>query len=367
MKKTIVLVLMLTFMSLMLMACGSDSKTTNNNNEVKDVSMLLSGIGGDLSSIQSLGQLPEPQVAGQRYYYDTKDVEGYFNGYNLGIEVSEDKNTVTQIYIEPYEANNVKVNGLIIGNDIADANELYGKGELSSEEKNGKVLTYMTYQDDNYNIKCTVTNNQVSAVSFSLLESRKNKNSVEKTAENNNNTDSTTEDSNKSDNEDEEKEPINLSIHMTKDEIINKLGDDYSFTTYEDGGYFMYYSLLEYDGITFTFYHDNEKITGDSKIDWVKIESNKYTFDYDIKIGDNAREVLTYCEENYKNAYNHHGDEDIFGMYEYREKETNSEMAAPILKFDYSEENLNIWDCSSVEDIGKDVIITGISIEYFLD
>lgn len=363
MKKAIQIIVFLLLIASILIACNKDTKVTSNENEEKDVSMLLGGIGKELDSIQLLGELPEPEVAGQRYFYDTKGTKGYFNGFNLGIELAEDQKTVKQIYIEPYDGRNIKVNGFIIGRDIADTNELFGKGQLSSVEKNGKVFTYMSYQDENYNMKCTVTNNQVSAVSFTLVSSQDKEEPIETEEVN-------TDGSNKEQNENNEKEkveiePIKLSFYMTKDEIINKLGDDYDFTTEEDGGYFTYNSRLEYDGISFTYWHDNENVTGDRKSDWITIDSNQYTFNYDIKIGDNAREVLEYCQNKYDNAYDHHNDKDIFGMYKYTE-EDNSENWS-VLSFSYSDQDLNLWECSSVEDIGEEVTITGISIGYFVD
>lgn len=170
MKKKLSLLIVLMLIVFIISACGSESKKTSNTNEGKDVSMLLKGIGGELAIIQSLGELPQPQVSGQLYYYDTKGIEGYFEGYNLGVEIADDQKTVTRIYIQPYDNYAIQVNGFTIGCDVADANALFGKGELNSVEQDGKIHTYMTYKDSSYAIKCTVENNLITAVSFTALK-----------------------------------------------------------------------------------------------------------------------------------------------------------------------------------------------------
>jgi len=169
MKKLLRVLLMMILIVLFVTACGENSNKVSDNNEVKDVTMLLSGIGGELSTIESLGKLPEPEVDGQIRNYITKDTEGYFSGFNLGIGLADDGKTVTLVYVQPYDGNQIKVNGFIIGCDITEMKALFGEGELTSSEENGKILTYMTYRDENYNIKCTVDENIVTAVSFTKL------------------------------------------------------------------------------------------------------------------------------------------------------------------------------------------------------
>lgn len=121
----------------------------------------------------------------------------------------------------------------------------------------------------------------------------------------------------KEDTKEENKEtaPIVLSALMTKDEIISKLGDKYTFETNDDGGYFTYYSILKYDDISFSFYHDTEKLSADKHPDSIQINSNKYTFNYDFKIGDPALKAFEYCEKHFKKAYDHHNDGDIYDIH----------------------------------------------------
>lgn len=360
MKKFLSLLLITILIVLSITGCGNETNNVSNENEVKDVTMLLNGIGGDLDTIKSLGQLPEPKVTDQLLFYNTKEIEGYFSGYNMGIEVAEDQTTVIQVYIQPYDGNQIKVNGFIIGCDVSKTNELFGKGELSSAEQNGNIFTYMTYKDDNYNIKCTVDNNKVTSVSFTELNGKSEEISEDTTGE--------TTEVNQDDEEIEEIEPIQLSYYMTKDEIINKLGEDYIFETDDDGGYFMYCSKLEYDGITFWFYHDDEEIASDQIPDYINYTSNKYTFDFDIQIGDNAREVFKYCENRYDHAENMHavGDEDacIYDTFLYEEE---GQSYTPWLSFNLDDEELNNTWNYSIDDIGEDVKITEINLYFLYD
>jgi len=179
MKRKLSVLLLMMIIILTTTACGKDSNevsSENDENNVKDVTILLSGIGGEVSTIKSLGELPEPEASGQLMFYDTKGIEGYFSGFNLGLELSTDGNTVTRVFLQPYDGNQIKVNGFIIGCDITETNKLFGKGELTSEEQDGKIFTYMNYKDENYNIQCTVDNNKVTAVSFTKLGSSNNQN-----------------------------------------------------------------------------------------------------------------------------------------------------------------------------------------------
>ncbi len=130
------------------------------------------------------------------------------------------------------------------------------------------------------------------------------------------------------DTEDEEPHgsPVVLSALMEIDDIKNTLGDDYTFETRVDGGYFEYWSTLEYDGISFTFAHDQEKLPYGSMPQGITITSNKYSFNYDFKIGDTALKAIEYCERNFENAYDHHNDEYIFDGFYYKEKDGSREI-----------------------------------------
>ncbi len=163
-----------------------------------------------------------------------------------------------------------------------------------------------------------------------------------------------------------EKEPIVLSVSMTKEDIIKKLGDDYTFETKEDGGYYMYYSNLAYDGINFTFYHNDKEFPANSNPDYIYITSNKYKYNYDFKIGDSALKALEYCEDNFENAYDHHGDRDIFDVFNYPEKNGvgKLENTGYVIRWQYDTQK----DYQNKEQISKDdAKVKSISIFYFLD
>ena len=120
--------------------------------------------------------------------------------------------------------------------------------------------------------------------------------------------------------QDTEKGPIEVDVNWTKDEITNALGEDYTFETHEDGAYFLYYSMLEYDDLYFYFYHDTETVPSDAAANLMGIKSNKYKVkDLDVEVGDSYKEAWEYCDANFKHAYDHHSDEDVFDRFYYKD------------------------------------------------
>ncbi len=168
MKKRIS-VLLLVLIMVTLSACSgssaSDTPAPQGTIE-KDVTMLLKGIGDSMDMVESLGALPEAQVNGNLYYYSNASTEGYFAGFDLGIETEADGQTVKQIYIQPIGDAKITANGLVIGGTIADAKAVLGDGELSLTETNGKIVNFMIFSDEIYSIKATVEDQDVIAGSF---------------------------------------------------------------------------------------------------------------------------------------------------------------------------------------------------------
>ncbi|BES64727.1 hypothetical protein SANA_11660 [Gottschalkiaceae bacterium SANA] len=168
MKKRIS-VLVLVLIMITLSACGGTSAGGEASSQVvieKDVTMLLKGLGDSLDMVKSLGNLPEAQVNGNLHYFQNANTEGYFAGFDLGIELEADGQTVKQIYIQPVGNAKITANGLVIGGTIADAKASLGDGELSSVENNGKIVNFMTFSDQTYAMKATVAEERITAVAF---------------------------------------------------------------------------------------------------------------------------------------------------------------------------------------------------------
>lgn len=168
MKKRIS-VLLLVLIMVTLSACSgssaSDTPAPQGTIE-KDVTMLLKGIGDSMDMAKSLGDLPEAQVNGNLHYFQNADTEGYFSGFDLGVELEADGSTIRQIYIQPIGDAKITAHGFVIGGSIADAKVILGDGELSSVENNGKIVNFMTFADASYSMKATVEDQKIIAVAF---------------------------------------------------------------------------------------------------------------------------------------------------------------------------------------------------------
>ncbi len=168
-------ILVLVFLMVALTACGGSNgaeKAPEPASAIeKDVTMLLKGIGDSMDMVTSLGDLPEAQVNGNLYYYQNAGTEGYFSGFDLGIETDADGQTVKQIYIQPLGDAKISANGLIVGGTIADAKAALGEGELSSMEQNGKIVNFMSFTDETYAMKATVQDQAIVAAAFTLIDS----------------------------------------------------------------------------------------------------------------------------------------------------------------------------------------------------
>lgn len=167
-------ILVLILMMITLTACGGANGAETPDQPAaaieKDVTMLLKGIGDSKAMVESLGDLPEAQVNGNLYYYQNASTEGYFAGFDLGLETEADGDTVKQIYIQPIGDAKITANGLRIGGTIADAKAAFGDGELSSMEQNGKIVNFMLFSDGAYAMKATVADQSIIAVAFTIAD-----------------------------------------------------------------------------------------------------------------------------------------------------------------------------------------------------
>lgn len=163
------------------------------------------------------------------------------------------------------------------------------------------------------------------------------------------------------DTEENDVEPIELSYYMSKDEIIDLLGDDYTFETQDDGGYFMYFSTLAYDGIVFTYFHDEKEILPDNYPGNISIKSDKYKYDFDFRVGDAVEQAYEYCQSNLENMYDMHNDVNVDNSFIYEE---NGESTGVILSFEYEGKG---QEFGSVGEYDEDTKIQSINLMGFYD
>ncbi|MFP4457226.1 MAG: hypothetical protein ACLFPS_06160 [Clostridia bacterium] len=158
----------------------------------------------------------------------------------------------------------------------------------------------------------------------------------------------------------EEEEKIVLSVFMTKDEIIDKLGEDYEYETIEDDSHTKYHSILKYEGLTIHYHYDSEEMPDNILPETIELKSNKYTYNFDLELGDNALKILRYLGTKFDKYYDPHKDEHAFDIFEYREKTELGSVKDTdyLLKMIY--ENGEFYD--SKEMIPKDLTIVGIII-----
>jgi len=161
---------------------------------------------------------------------------------------------------------------------------------------------------------------------------------------------------------------IILSAFMTKDQIKEKLGHNYTFETEEADGYTSYYSRLKYDGIEFSFGHDDKKLPTDQYPDFIRITSNNYKFNYDFNIGDSALDAIEYCEKNFENGYDRHSDSYMYDVFQYKEDNTpkgatDRDFDVLIIRWKYNTSE----SFYSKDEISQDVKIESIDIFTPLD
>jgi|GEM_PF-3364822 len=163
-------ILVLILMMVTLTACGGANGAETPAEPAaaieKDVTMLLKSIGDSMDMVKSLGDLPEAQVNGNLYYYQNTENAGYFAGFDLGVETQADGTTVKQIYIQPIGDAKITANDMVVGGTVSDAKAVFGDGALSSVDQNGKIVNFLTFADEKYEMKATVKDDRITAVAF---------------------------------------------------------------------------------------------------------------------------------------------------------------------------------------------------------
>lgn len=161
--------------------------------------------------------------------------------------------------------------------------------------------------------------------------------------------------------------PIQLSSKMTKEDIIDLLGNDYKIHKSINEMYGGNSIILDYEDIEFDFFHDSDEIPSDSLPATIKIKSNKYKYDYDVFIGDSAIEAIEKCEQSFENVINHHGleDQEIPDWFYYKEDEEvyNGKNGDYILTFEYDTGERYM----DKNHIPKDAKVTSIKLLGYYD
>ncbi|MCT4618278.1 MAG: hypothetical protein N4A62_02705 [Marinisporobacter sp.] len=158
---------------------------------------------------------------------------------------------------------------------------------------------------------------------------------------------------------------ISLSVKMTKDEIIEKLGNDYKIEKGINPMDDSFATKIKYTDITFSFLHASEELSGDAYPSHIDIFSNKYKYNDAIKIGENALEGIAYCENNYENVVNMHSGKELPDWFMYKEKNESGQLIDTkyVLAFTYNTGGRYF----SKDEIGKDVVIESIQIFCEMD
>lgn len=161
---------------------------------------------------------------------------------------------------------------------------------------------------------------------------------------------------------DQIQEQTQLSLAMTKEDIINHFGEDYIFESYTNEMNDSTMSVLKYKDIEFEFEHYTEIASLDSIPALIMIKTNKYKYNYDVNIGDSALQAISKCEKTFDNALNYHGEENekLPDWFIYKEYNKSGEIIAHeyTLAFRYNTGERYF----SKDEISDDVIIESIML-----
>ena len=173
---------------------------------------------------------------------------------------------------------------------------------------------------------------------------------------------------NKSKETSSQEEPVDtsyLSIYMTKGDIVESLGQEYNLVTEEEYGGVSYYSVLEYEGIALYYTHKEEELPEDAIADLIEITSNKYSYNFDLTIGNNLLSAIEQCEQKFENTFDVHTGKEIFNIFNYEEKNTEGDNAETgyVLRLDYESDQYY----ETKEEIPQNLKLSRISLFVPLD
>ncbi len=277
MKKKLIQVLFMSIMVFLLAAC--EIMGLGGSTEDKDVTLLLDYIGEELAPIEALGELPEPKISNRLYYYDNAKVQGYFRGFHLGVELTE-TNQIQRIYLQPYGDHIISVYGFTLGDSVSTTEALFGEGKRTTSTTGGVNYEYITYQDQQYDIQCTLQSDTIVAVSISPLWVQM-----------------------------EQDEPKHIiSAVWTNKEAIDNLGQPLELVTEEVDSDYAYRTLMAYDGIQYQYDHNRFPFNSVNVADEINITSPVYQLlGLDVQVGDSASDAFGLAESQFAYALDEEG------------------------------------------------------------
>lgn len=335
MKKILSIVVILSMITVMFAGCDNIGKSSA---EEKDVSGLLAMLDQSLDTVTTLGDLPEPEIKGNLYYYNNSETEGYFHGFHLGLEIDE-ASIVQRIYIQPYGENKISVQGLTIGDNVSAAETLFGAGQKVPDENDTQgEYTYNVYSTDNFDIKCTLEGELIRALSITKPGMQKIYQEPE----------------------------FRISSVLTQKEVTELLGTDFQIETVEDASYYDYYTTMTYDGIVFGYAHNRYPFSDVNVADFVEISSDRFALAaLNAQVGDLAKPVLKSCDQKFDLMYDRHNEKEVYGSYLYFEegKSTPGGRTTWLLSFNFDQE----IEYTSYDELPDNLRITEIILWTEMD
>lgn len=106
----------------------------------------------------------------------------------------------------------------------------------------------------------------------------------------------------------DESDEIEMSVTMTKEDIINMLGNNYQTTNSIDEMNDSNLTTIIYPGISFQFSHDGVDVPAGSYPSAIEIISPLYRYNMASYVGANALDAINACENVFENVINIHAE-----------------------------------------------------------
>jgi hypothetical protein len=151
-----------------------------------------------------------------------------------------------------------------------------------------------------------------------------------------------------------------LSVDMNYSDIVQTISREHNQFTEEEFGGLSFYTLLEYEGITFYFSHTEDTVSQNAKPDLIEISSNDFSYRFNIDIGGNAKEAIAYLSSNFRNTYDMHSESENFDMFDYTEVDQmgNEVETGFVIKLEYDQPDY----FESLEDMPDDTKVVAVSL-----
>jgi hypothetical protein len=159
--------------------------------------------------------------------------------------------------------------------------------------------------------------------------------------------------------DEEEEGKVVLSVFMTKQEIIKKLGEEYTLITEEGTSHNNYHTKLQYESVVFHYYHEEEEMAGDLLPETILLTGNDYTYNFDIEIGTSARDIIRSFRLQFDRYYDMHRGDIAFDIFKYRERRNGAVVDTNYLVQPVYEDDRYY---ESIDDISSELKVVGIKI-----